>query len=47
MCYDWYYEKSCGCIIRKILILLYFRKYNIDVLWIFILYKGCVFGNRK
>lgn len=47
MCYDWYHEKSCGRIIRKTLILLYFRKHNIEVLWTSTLYKGCVPGNRK
>lgn len=47
MCYDWYHEESCGRIIRKTLILLYFRKHNIDVLWTSTLYKGCVPGNRK
>lgn len=47
MCYDCYHEKSCGRIIRKTLILLYFRKHNIDVLWTSTLYKGCVPGNRK
>lgn len=47
MCYDWYHEKSCGRVIRKTLILLYFRKHNIDVLWTSTLYKGCVPGYRK